>query len=231
MSNLTGDSKVHIEYEKKVLAAVLQVHPYVAHRLYTAETTGIVPRNMYKSSGIIDDAIVRLYEINEDEIENKSKLKLKLFSLVSEILDELFDKEEFHKYTLSTSQILSKELEQLEEKFEIDLDNDLLMSDELDDISYHQDDDKKPSMLYDDAEKNIITALEVLDLRSGLSEEKRKALNKIYNWLPIETSNILDLFVFGKLSYKEIGKIKNLDTYEVKNTIRLVSKNLRKNLN
>ena len=33
-----------------------------------------------------------------------------------------------------------------------------------------------------------------------LAMTKEKPFNYIYNWLPLKTSNILDLFVFGKLS-------------------------------
>jgi len=232
MNDLSKNSKqLSIGLEKNILNSRLQVLPYANHRLYTIETTGIVPRNMYKSEGIVDDAIIKLYGVDKNKINDATNLKLELFSLVSQTFDKLYKKEEFHKYTLSTSKILSQELEQLEGKFEMDLDQDLLMSDELDDISYHQADDKTPSFLYSDAEKNIINTLEIHDSRKDLSEEKRVALNKIYNWLPFETSNILDLFVFGKLTYKEIAKIKDLDTSEVKKSIRAVSKNFRKNLN
>ena len=85
--------------------------------------------------------------------------------------------------------------------------------------------------MYADAEKNIISVLDIYDSRKELNEENRVALNKIYNWLPFETSNILDLFVFGKLNYDEIAEIKDIDRVEVKNIISAVSKNFRKNLN
>lgn len=231
MKDSSEIGKQDSDFGKEILAIVPQVYPYVKHRLYVAETSGIVPRNMYKSNEIIDNSIIKLYEDFEGEIKESLELKLKLFLLVNENLEELFKKEEFHKDTFSISQILSMELQQLEEKFEMDLDEDKLMSDELDDISYHQNDDKKPSFLYDDAEKNIIKALDIDDSRGDLSEDKRIALNKIYNWLPLETSNILDLLVFGKLTYEEIAEIKNIDTLEIKNIIRAVSKNFRKNLN
>ena len=231
MNNLSEKKNPKIDFEKRVLAEVSKLQPYVKHRLYNGEINGIIPVNMFKSNEIIDDAILKLYGYVNQEGEKDFDMKLKLFSFVNESLDKLFKKEEFHKYTLSTSKILSAELKKMEENFESDLDKDLLMSDELDDISYRQDDFVKPSFLYDDAEKNIINTLEINDPRKDLSEEKRKALNKVYNWLPNETSNILDLFVFGKLSYEEIAKIKNVQTLEVKDTIRAVSKNLRKNLN
>lgn len=224
-------SKKHEDFGKKVLAAVPYVQAYVKHRLYTAETTGIIPRNMYKTNGIIDEAILKLYENYKDKIDKDQKLKLKLFEAVSDIVDELYKQEEFHKDTVSTSKILNRELELLESNFEMDLDTDLLMPDELDDISYHQNDREKPSVMYTDAEENIIKTLDIYDSRKELNEKNRLALNKIYNWLPFETSNVLDLLVFGKLNYDEIAEIKKIDRVEVKNIINAVSKNFRKNLN
>ena len=231
MKDSTEIGKQHEDFGKKVLAAVPHVQGYVKHRLYTAETTGIIPRNMYKTFGIIDEAVVELYEDYKGKIDNVHDLKLKLFELVSNNLDELYKKEEFHKDTVSTSKILNSELELLKGNFEMDLDTDLLMPDELDDISYHQNDRIQPSILYADAEENIVKTLEIYDSRKELNEENRVALNKIYSWLPFETSNILDLLVFGKLNYDEIAEIKNIDRVEVKNIISAVSKNLRKNLN
>lgn len=220
-----------IEFDKKVLQIVLHIRPYVKHRLYTAESTGIVPRNMYKTDGIIDEAVISLFENYRDKAFSDQEVKLELFKIISNQLDELFASESFHQSTLSTSKILSHELEKLEENFEMDLDNDLLMPDELDDISYKQKNRMHSQVLYLDAEQNIVKALDIKDERGDLSEEKRLVLNKIYNWLPLETSNILDLFVFGKLTYEEIATVKGISTDEVKTTIRTVGKNFRKNLN
>lgn len=231
MNDSTKINKQHEEFGKKILTVVPHVQGYVKHRLYTAETSGIIPRNMYKTNGIIDDAIVKLYEGYKDKIDNLNDLKLKLFALVSEHLDELYKKEEFHKNTVSTSKMLERELALLIENYTMDLDTDLLLPEELDDISYHQNDREGPSVLYADAEKNIISVLDIYDSRKELNEETRVALNKIYNWLPFETSNILDLLVFGKLNYDEIAEIKDIDRAEVKNIISAVSKNFRKNLN
>jgi DNA-directed RNA polymerase specialized sigma24 family protein len=203
----------------------------VKHRLYTAETIGIVPRNMYSTSGIIDDAVVKLYESKEGNFKNQKELKLELFKLVSNQVDKLFKKEEFHKYTLSTSQVLEKELELMEEDFTIDIDNDLLMKEDLDDISYRQRQENQHELLYDESEKSIMKTFDLHDERDVFNEDKRKALNKVYSWLPYETSNIVDLLVFGKLKYKEIAKIKDLSTIEVKKSIQAVSNNFRKNLN
>lgn len=229
-TEVTKEEKKHLEFNKKVLSAVEHLHPYVKHRLFIAETSKIVPKNMYKTNGLIDDAIVKLYEEYGEKIIDSTELKLKLFKLVDKRLDELFKNEEWHLDTMSTSRILNKELKQLEEKFMLDAEEDLIMSDELDDISYHQKDTQKEIFLYDDAEQNIIKTLDIYDIRNELNTEKRKVLNRIYSWLPQEMSNMVDLYIFGKLNFQEIGIVRDIDASEVKATITFVKKSFRKNL-
>lgn len=230
ISTIMSNEK-HSDFGRKVISVLRKIRPYVKHRLYTAETIGIVPRNMYSTSGIIDDAVVKLYETNNEQFNNLKELKLELFKLVSQQVDKLFKKEEFHKYTLSTSQVLEKELELMEEDFTIDFDNDLMMKEDLDDISYKQKQENQHEVLYDESEKSVLKTFGLHDEREVFNDDKRKALNKVYNWLPYETSNIVDLLVFGKLKYKEIAKIKDLRVEEVKKSIQAVSNNFRKNLN
>lgn len=231
MKGNNKESKQHNEFGRKILSIIAQVHPYVKHRLYTAETRGIIPHNMYNSTGIIDDAIVELYEKYEGKLNDDDEIKLKIFSLASKRLSTLFKKEAFHKDTMSTSQILDDELKLLEENMEMDVNDDLSMKEDLDDISYNQSDFNKTEFLYADAEKNIINSLEIDNSRLNISDDKRKTFNKVYNWLPLKTSNILDLFVFGKLSYDEIAQVKNVNPAEINKTLQAVGKTFRKNLN
>ncbi len=231
MKENSSINKQHNEFGRKILSSIAQVHPYVKHRLYTAETRGIIPHNMYNSTGVIDDAIIDLYEKYEGKLDDDHEIKIKIFSIVSKRLSILFKKEAFHKDTMSTSQILDGELKLLEENMEMDVNDDLSMKEDLDDISYNQPSDNKPEFLYIDAEKNIINTLEIHDSRLSISSDKRKTFNKVYNWLPLKTSNILDLFVFGKLSYDEIAQVKDVNPLEIKKTLQAVGKTFRKNLN
>ena len=224
-------NRQHNEFGRKILSIIAQVHPYVKHRLYTAETRGIIPHNMYNSTGIIDDAIVDLYDKYEGKLNDDDEIKLKIFSIASQKLSSLFKKESFHKDTMSTSQILDDELKLLEENMEMDVNDDLSMKEDLDDISYNQSSFNNTEFLYADAEKNIINSLEIHDTRLDISDDKRKTFNKVYNWLPLKTSNILDLFVFGKLSYDEIAHVKDVNAAEIKKTLQAVGKTFRKNLN
>lgn len=217
------------DFGKRILSVTPHIYPYLKHRLYVAEATGLIPRNMYKANGLLDDAIVDLYD-EADDLEDDMKLKLRLFALVDKRLDDLYENESFHKDTMSTSGILSKELESLEENYVMDADDDLMMNEDLDDISYHQQDERKQVFLYDDAEKNLIKSLDLTDPERDLKKSERLRFNKVYTWLPHKTSNILDLYVFGKMSVNEISQIKGVDTHEIHKLLHTVRKSFRQNM-
>jgi len=230
MRDLSVITQKDIEFENRVLGLVQKVQPYVKHRLYTAESSGIVPRNMYKAGEITDDAIIELYKDFDKNVDDE-KLGIRLFSLLQGKLNALFKKEAQHTHEVSVGKLLSQELEQFEERFETDLDSDLLMPEELDDISYHQEERTQPQFLYEDAEKNIISTLDIQDSRKDLTPGKREVLNRIYSWLPLETSDVIDLLVFGRLTYEEIAQVKQTDVDTIKQTVQTVQRNMRKNLN
>ncbi|WP_024770433.1 hypothetical protein [Aquimarina macrocephali] len=215
------------EFSKKLLSIVPHLHPYVKHRLYIAESVGILPQNMYCSNGIIDDAILKLYHDDLDVEIDTLSLELKLFKIADELIDELHIREGWHQRNISTSYFLKEELEKLEENYTVEGDNELIMKEELDDICYHQNSEEKQSFIYNDMDSDI---LKVIDSEPSSEHRKQKLLGKFYSWLPIETSKIIDLFVFGRLNFEEIAKIKDITAQEVKEIIIDVRKSFRRNL-
>ena len=158
-----NDKATKTAFDKRVITATQHLHTYVKHRLYIAESTGIIPKNMYTSNGIIDEAIAEFYEKGYDIDSDVSTIKLKLFKLVDTDLNSLFKKEAFHKNTISTNSILEEELDDLEENYTMDADWDFVMNEELNDISYKQDHKHKHLFLYDDNDSSILNAFEVED--------------------------------------------------------------------
>ncbi|WP_109097542.1 hypothetical protein [Aquimarina sp. AU58] len=215
------------EFSKKLLSIVPHLHPYVKHRLYIAESVGILPQNMYCSNGIIDDAILKLYHDDLDVEIDTLSLELQLFKIADELIDELYIREGWHQTSISTSYFLKEELEKLEENYTVEADNELIMKEELDDICYHQNSEEKQNFIYTDMDSDI---LKVIDSEPSSEHRKQKLLGKFYSWLPIETSKIIDLFVFGKLNFEEIAKIKEITAQEVKEIIIDVRKSFRRNL-
>lgn len=210
-------------FDKKVLSVVQHLHPYVKHRIYIAETTGILPKNMYSSNGIIDDCIIELYNKGFNIDAERLAVKLELFKLVDNYMNELFKKEAFHKNTISTDSILQDELARLGEDYTIDADLDLILNTELSDISYKQD-NSAHLYLYEDKESSLLKAFELEDLTVT---ESPKVFGRFYSWLPVNISNIIDLYIFGNLEFDEIAKIKNIETSRVELIFEKVKKSFR----
>ncbi|GAA3509871.1 hypothetical protein GCM10022393_23520 [Aquimarina addita] len=216
------------EFNRKILSVVPHLHPYVKHRLYIAESTGVLPRNMYCSNGIIDDAIIKLYNDAPINIDMDTlSLELKLFKIADLLIDQLYSNEGWHQKSISTNFFLEEELNRLKENYTSDADNELIMNEELNDISYHQNPERKHQFIYNSKDARI---LQIMESEGSSETKKQKLLGKFYSWLPLETSKIVDLFIFGKLNFEEIAKIKNITALEVKETIIKVRKSFRKNL-
>lgn len=214
------------EFDKKVLSAIQHLHPYVKHRLYIAEKTGIIPRKMYTSNGIIDEGIVKLYENGFDIDADAMEVKLKLFQFIDKDLDELFTKEAFHKNTVSTNTILEEELDKLNEDYTIDADLDLVLKTELNDISYQQD-NAEHVFVYDDSESTVLNAF---DVESISSIKSKNLLGSFYTNLPFFASDIIDLYAFGNLKFEEIAYVKNLETKRVERIFDAIKKSFRKHI-
>jgi len=213
-------------FDKKVLSVIQQLYPYVKHRLYIAGSVGILPKNMYSTNGIIDEAMAKLYENGFDQDADISSVKLGLFKIVTKDLDDLFKKEAFHKKTLSTDFILKDELDSLEETFTVDEDFEYIMSEELNDISYKQNNDHDHEFLYDIDDSTILNAFEVRNISPIIN---KKFLSSLYSKLPIKVSDIIDLYVFGKLNYEEISRVKQIEESRVKKIFKAFNKRFKKN--
>ena len=128
---------------------------------------------------------------------------------------------------MSTSSILEDELDGLDETFTIDGGYDFIMKEELNDISYKQDSEAKHVFLYDDNNSSIKNALEISDI--SLKRNKH-LLGKLYTWLPLRVSDIVDLFVFGKLTFEEIATVKSIETKRVERVLKLAIEDFKDHL-
>ncbi|MBJ6367229.1 hypothetical protein [Snuella sedimenti] len=209
-------------FDKKVLTAAQQLHPYVKHRLYIAASTGVIPKNMYTSNGIVDESIAQLYESGYNIDNSALDIKLKLFKIANNVLDNLFEKEAFHKDTMSTNTLLEAERNHLKEEFTFDEGFDFIMNDNLNDKSYSKKKNRNPLFLYDDKTNSVLNAFEM----ETDSSNTKTVLGDFYSWLPLNVSNIIDLYAFGKLSFEEISKVKSIEERRIQRIFDELKKNL-----
>lgn len=225
LEELTSKS-ARTAFDKKVLSALPHLHPYVKHRIYIAETTGILPKNMFSSNGIIDESIIILYDKGFNVDAEPMAVKLELFRIVDSYMNVLFKNEAYHKDTISTDDILKKELSKLNEDYTVDADFDFILNTELNDISYHQD-QMEPLQLYANKESSILKAFEIDDLSAKKSP---KVFGQLYNWLPFNVSNIVDLYIIGKLDFESIAKIKKIEQKRVEAIFEKVKRTFRRHI-
>ncbi|TBN06334.1 hypothetical protein EYD45_00150 [Hyunsoonleella flava] len=222
-----NDKTTRTAFDKKVISATQHLQAYVKHRLYIAESTKIIPKNMYKSNDIIDEGIAKFYEQGYNVDANAAKIKIELFKIVDSDLDDLFKNEAFHQNTMSTDEILKDELDGLDEAFTADEGFEFIMHDELSDISYHQDQEDKHVFVYDDNNALIQNAFEISDIST---KRNKHLLGKYYTWLPLRVSDIVDLFVFGKLSFEDIATVKNIEVKRVERILELAIEDFKEHL-
>ncbi len=215
--------------DKKILSIVHLLHPYVKQRIRVGENLGIFPKNMYQSNGLIDEVVLSIYEKGiHDEID-VDPLKILMFDLLNTKFKTLFENEKWHKKSVSTDFILVEELKQLEENFTVDAGNDLIMNEELDDISYHQN-DQINTLPYVDAQNHVFAVLDIKDTTQFKNNNKGTILSKTYYSLPVPTSNVVDLYLLGKLNLQEIANILQIEIIEVKRIIDYVKNKFKKTL-
>lgn len=212
------------KFGKKILKIIPELKPYVRHRLFIANSLEIIPENMYRSTGIIDDAIIELFESDISMLTSTVDLRLHLFELVVKKLDNIFKKEAWHQKSVSTDKILHQELNKLKARYTIDADGDFVMNEELNDISYQQKNFSAQLFLSDDSKQSVLTAFDI----DQLDERRKKVFRNLYSVLSLEASDVVDLYVFGKLNTTEISQIKNTDEPTVREIILQVKDRILK---
>lgn len=191
------------KFGKKILKLIPEVKPYVRHRVYLAESMGLIQENMYRSTGIIDDAIIAIYESDISKLSSYIDLRIKMFYFVKEGLGSILKNEEWHKNTISTDKILHQELNKLKERFTFNADGDFIMNEELNDISYQQKTFREQLFIFEDSAQSVKVAFDM----DYLNEERKDVFTKLYRFLSLDASNIVDLHIFGKLTTSEIALI------------------------
>ncbi len=177
---------------------------YIAQRLHIEERKGTIRKNFYKPDDILDEVILEIYNKISQEC-TEEKLKQELFRAAINKLNSIAKREVKEK--ISFDELIDRELEELEEKFTVNADGELVLTEELDDISYHQQDYELHYIFVDnDIERNLLPLLDK-KVSEELSESQRNAFWKLYSILPAQSKTIIELHVFAGLSGDEIAPI------------------------
>ena len=79
--------------------------------------------------------------------------------------------------------------------------------------------------LYDSDDSTIFNAFEVTNVPP---KNKEKFLGSIYSRLPMKVSDIIDLYVFGKLNYEDISKVKHMEIGRIEKIFEAFNKRFKR---
>jgi len=194
------------ELFKNIITVLLPgLKGYVKRRIISAKLAKLKALSNVDYKDVINEVVLRVYQRYKNNIENIKDINIWLIQEADNVLNEILDKQEFEK--ISYEELLSHELEQLEEEFTVDGDGELVMTEDLDE--YDTDFGVEEIILISKGESDFIEKLE---------QDKTSLKHKIYDELiklPLRYQSIYDLYYFENMEVDEIAKIKNMDAMKV----------------
>ena len=175
------------------------VKRYIAKRLNTALTKGNLPKGKYCADDFVDQLYIIAYEH----------------------FNEVKERGDFYPW-LFKNDFMKLEWDKMAEKFSADGDGDLVMIDELDDISYLKNNNVLSHVFVADDNNEMIAQLD-----KALGEEKiRKHAALVLQNLPLPMRTVFELATEYQFTLEEIAIIRNQSFNEVRQLLENARKSL-----
>ncbi|NNJ56630.1 MAG: sigma-70 family RNA polymerase sigma factor [Bacteroidia bacterium] len=192
-------------FNELVLQLMPAIRNYVGRRLNTAIKKGSITNGKYNPDDFIDQLFIEIYE-HIGEVEDKKDFYPWLFKRTNGLLDDVIVDEEFGEVFYRNIDDYSKpEWDEMQEDFSTDGDGDLMLIEELDDMSYNHNDYVLERVFIEDKEKGMINRID----KEVSAEEFQNHIDMVLHNLPSAMRNVFDLFANQHLELDEIAKIRN----------------------
>lgn len=210
-------------FNKLINSVLPTLKTYIHKRLSIAVKKGQIPENKYK----LDDFVTELYIAAYDHIEEVKTDRFLypwFIKKIDEIFKDTFVDEEFDDFFFKNIDDFTEvEWKEMEEKYWVDADGDLIMEEDLDDSLYQDHSyDLADVFTFNDEDKLI---------QSINDKMKASAINKTINLLtfklPLNLRSVFELKTIYSFSYKEISRIKQIPVEEVIELLRTAKENLK----
>jgi RNA polymerase sigma factor (sigma-70 family) len=202
------------KYEfKKILEDFLpELKKLVHHKLRQWEVKGEIPKDRYSADEIVDDVYVKIFDEFHDSFTDERTLKVKMLAVARGQLNAI--KEKHSQRVISYEKLVAEEMKELEENYTVDSEGELILMEDLDDISYDTH-DREDIILLENENFDELTGSFDLPETGELSDEEKRKIGKIYSDLPELTRSVVDHYVFVKLSTVQIAEIHNISEDDV----------------
>jgi DNA-directed RNA polymerase specialized sigma24 family protein len=203
-----------------------ELRKYIKTRLQELIHKGHFPHNFYEEDDFVDDLFISVYE-NFDSIKSEEEFYMYLFSEMDSLLKRVERTEHNLHQPLEDIETYAKaERDQLREKITAQLDGDIILQQELEDISYASRGDDFKTIFEVTSEKAVVDHLDN-ELTHSLT---RKQVDKMIANLPLFARNIATLYIHFHLTVPEILKITKEPQEKVQQALDIIKKILQTSL-
>ncbi|MCK0131616.1 sigma-70 family RNA polymerase sigma factor [Flavobacteriaceae bacterium F08102] len=158
-------NKDKTSFNKQFLAISPELKKYIVNRLNSAIKKGHFSKNKYNVDDVLDQLFIEVYDAI-DQFDNEDEFYIWLFKQTNQLLDDMIDEEKFDDQFLKNIDDYSKpEWDEMQEHYSTDGGGDLLLIEELDDMSYNHNDYTLNDVFIEDKETGLIDKID-----KGLSD-------------------------------------------------------------
>jgi RNA polymerase sigma factor (sigma-70 family) len=201
-----------IEFNKLFLKIVPKIRKYIIKRIIAAIHKDHFPKNKFDANDFIDQLFIEIYD-HIEYFSNEDEFYVWLYKKTNELLDDAITEETFEGMVFQNIDDFSKqEWNQMQEKFTAEFDGDLIMKEDLNDISYYKEAYTMKDVFIEDTQEQ----LEAIIDKTFHEEDLNKHIQFVLHSLPLPMQNIFELFTKQNLTIEEIAEIRNISIEKAK---------------
>lgn len=210
-------------FNEKLLSLLPEVKRYITRGLRLALAKGVISHNKYRPEDFFDQLFLDVYD-RFGEVPGRDAFYPWLFSRAESLLEEMEVKEIFDAYLFENLDDFSRaERSEMDESYSTDGDGDLVMMDELDDISYKDRQYLLGNIFLDDAHQDLMAMMDT----GGRQQKVLRHLDNVLFDLPANLRSLFELAYEQGFGPEEIARIKNLEPQQVSDLLAKARKQLR----
>lgn len=213
-------------FNELLLKVLPDIRRYITRGLRIALEKGVISHNKFEPEDLFDQLIIDVYD-HLHEVRDPDQFHAWLFQRAEKLLDDMEVEEEFESYFYDNIDDYSRaELEQMKEEFSTDGDGDLVMLEELDDISYKDHHYLLRNIYLDDAHEDLMALMDS-------DKERQKAgrqLETVLFRLPPNMRSVFELATEQLFSIQDIARIKGVSADRIDKTLERARELLRDSL-
>lgn len=210
-------------FNETLLRLLPEVKRYITRGLRLALAKGVISHNKYKPDDFFDQLFLDVYD-RLGEVPGKDAFRAWLFARAESLLEAMEVKEIFDAFLFEDLDQYSRaERSEMDESFSTDADGDLVMLDELDDISYKDRQTLLRNIFLDDGHEDLMALTE-----AGAGNKRAESqLDNVLFELPANLRSFFELAYEQGFSPEDIARIKNMDPAQVHEQLKKARKQLR----